>query len=177
MKKLIKDIFIKQILEYLTNDEYRSLIIRDKRKRNLAETSFVHLIRWYPQINEEGRDSYGLSLFDKISHCEVSKKALDLISSDLKNGIEVQAIQKKIHYEHNAPVNTIKNKLLALDNPNFETVKNTLEFEYKIVLITKQEADIINDKFKSTGNFNERFKIAEIEIVEKSKCLELIKRF
>ena len=62
MKKLIKDIFIKQILEYLANEEYRSLIIRDKNKRNLAETSFVHLIRWYPQINEEGRSSRQLRL-------------------------------------------------------------------------------------------------------------------
>ena len=177
MKKLIKDIFIKQILEYLANEEYRSLIIRDKNKRNLAETSFVHLIRWYPQINEEGRDSYGLSLFDKILHCEISKNALKTISNDLTNGIDIKTIQKKIHYEHNAPVNTIKNKLLALENPNFEDVKKILEFEYKIVLITKQEANIINKQFKSTGSFTERLKIAKIEIVEKSKCLELIKKY
>ena len=40
MKKLIKDIFIKQILEYLANEEYRSLIIRDKNKNYVIKTFF-----------------------------------------------------------------------------------------------------------------------------------------
>ena len=67
--------------------------------------------------------------------------------------------------------------LFALPNADKEDVKKILEFEYKIVLITKQEANIINKQFKSTGSFTERSKIAKIEIVEKSKCLELIKKY
>ena len=47
MKNEIQKVFVHQITEWLTHENLRPLLTRSNKK-TLAETSFDHLVRWYP---------------------------------------------------------------------------------------------------------------------------------
>lgn len=175
MKKEIQDLFQHQITEWLTNEKLRPHLTRTTNK-TLAETSFDLLIRWYPQVASNGRDSYGLDIIGRIENSIVSEKARDLLV-DIVNDFQgtkaqlKQNLKKAVHYEHNSPVDVIKRKLIGLENVRLDEVKKILNEDYAIVLITKNEEELLRKKgFAKTGSFKERLEvIGAITLDEKSK--------
>jgi hypothetical protein len=164
MKKDIQNIFEHQITEWLTDEMLRPHLTRTSNK-TLAETSFDHLIRWYPQVASNGRDSYGLDIIGRIENSMVSENARDSLvdlcrhhqgtKAELK-----QKLKKAVHFEHNSPVDVIKWKLIGLENVRIEDVKNILNEGYEIVLITQNEAQLLQKKgFEKTGEFKERLEV------------------
>ena len=150
MKKEIQDLFQHQIVEWLTNDKLRPHLTRTTNKK-LAETSFDLLIRWYPQVASDGRDSYGLDIIGRIENSMVSEKARDLLVVTCNNfqGTKTelkQKLKKAVHFEHNSPVDVIKWKLIGLENVRIEDVKNILNEGYSIVLITQNELELLRKK-------------------------------
>jgi hypothetical protein len=150
MKKEIQDLFQHQIAEWLTNDKLRPHLTRIENK-TLAEISFDHLIRWYPQVALNGRDSYGLDIIGRIENSMVSEKARDLLVDLCKHhqGTKAelkQKLKKAVHFEHNSPVDVIKWKLIGLENVRIEDIKNILNEGYAIILITQDEAELLRKK-------------------------------
>jgi hypothetical protein len=175
MKNEIKRVFEDQIMDWLTNKNLRSLLIRENRK-TLAETSFDLLIRWYPQIATDGCDSYGLDILGRIENSLVTEKAQNLLLEICENfsGTKKELknrLKKAVHFEHNSPVDVVKNKLLMLQDIKIENVRHILNDGYAIVIITKEEENLLRSKkLIKTGDFLFRLEsIGASLISEKSK--------
>lgn len=181
MKKEIQDLFQHQIAEWLTNEKLRPHLTRIENK-TLAETSFDHLIRWYPQVALNGRDSYGLDIIGRIENSMVSEKARDLLVDHCKHHQGTMAelkqkLKKAVHFEHNSPVDVIKWKLIGLENVRIEDIKNILNEGYAIVLITQDEAELLRKKgFEKTGEFKQRLEAISATIVDEKSKQDLILR-
>ena len=175
MKEDIQNIFEHQITEWLTNEMLRPHLTRTNNK-TLAETSFDLLIRWYPQVAANGRDSYSLDIIGRLQNSMVSEKARDLLieicrdfqgtKKELK-----QNLKKAVHFEHNSPVDVVKRRLLSIEQVKSESVKSILNDSYIIVLITKDEEKLIRNKgLAKTGGFNQRLdEIGAILLSDTSK--------
>jgi hypothetical protein len=179
MKKDIKSVFEHQISEWLTSQRLRALLTRTKKK-TLAETSFDHLIRWYPQVSSDGRDSYGLDIVGRLENSMISLNAKNLLTQicgEFKGSKkELKHILKKsVHFEHNAPVDVIKNKLIQLQQVDFNNIQTILNVGYYIVIITKEEENLLRKKgYAKKGECQERLNaIGAILINEETKS-ELI---
>ena len=179
MKKEIKHVFENQILDWLTNKNLRSLLIRENRK-TLAETSFDLLIRWYPQIATDGCDSYSLDILGRIENSLVTEKAQNLLleicgnfsgtKKELKN-----RLKKAVHFEHNSPVDVIKNKLLNLQDITIENVREILNEGYSIVIITKEEENLLRSKkLIKTGEFQFRMDSIGAKLINENSKNDLI---
>ena len=76
MKEKIRSVFAEQIKNWLSDKELRKLLIRNGHKK-LPETAFDHLVRWYVQVDENGRDNYSAGgIIERFRHCKMSKQAL-----------------------------------------------------------------------------------------------------
>ncbi len=179
MKNEIKHVFENQILDWLTNNNLRKLLIRTKKK-TLAETSFDLLIRWYPQVAKDGSDSYGLDILGRIENSLVSEKAQNLLleicenfsgsKKELKN-----RIKKAVHFEHNSPVDVVKNKLLMLQDIKIENVRYILNDGYSIVIITKEEENLLRSKkLIKTGDFQFRLESIGAKLISEISKNDLI---
>jgi hypothetical protein len=106
-------------------------------------------VRWYVQVDANGRDNYSAGgIIERFRHCKISKDALNKcreIINDEKNTNKSRSEKKKklkgvVHYEHNVPVNVLKNKLLQIEKPiTFEKVESVLNYEYEVIIISKYE--------------------------------------
>jgi hypothetical protein len=176
MKKDIQNIFEHQITEWLTNEMLRPHLTRTNNK-TLAETSFDLLIRWYPQVAKDGRDSYGLDIVGRLKNSFISQNANNAlidICRDFQgtNAAELkQNLKRAVHFEHNSPVEVVKRRLLGLEHININTVKSILNDGYSIVLISRDEERLIREnKLGQIGEFNDRLaKIGAILLNESSK--------
>lgn len=175
MKNRIQEAFENQLLNWLSNRELRALISREERK-TLAETSFDHLIRWYPQVSSDGRDSYGLDIVGRLENSMISLNAKNLLTQicgEFKGSKkELKHILKKsVHFEHNAPVDVIKNKLIQLQQVDFNNIQTILNVGYYIIIITKEEENLLRKKgYAKKGECQERLNaIGAILINEETK--------
>lgn len=176
MKKDIQNIFEHQITEWLTNEMLRPHLTRTSNK-TLAETSFDLLIRWYPQVAKDGRDSYGLDIVGRLKNSFISQNANNAlidICRDFQgtNAAELkQNLKRAVHFEHNSPVEVVKRRLLGLEHININIVKSILNDGYSIVLISRDEERLIREnKLGQIGEFNDRLaKIGAILLNESSK--------
>ena len=179
MKNRIQEAFENQILNWLSNRELRALISREERK-TLAETSFDLLIRWYPQISSDGRDSYGLDIIGRLENAKVSMRAKILIEQicnefiGSKNELKKE-LKRVLHYEHNVPVDVIKKRLIQLETINIETIKTLLSNDYSIVLITKAEEQSLRENgYTSRGEYQERLDAISTILIDEETKSELI---
>jgi hypothetical protein len=140
--------FEKQIYIWLNNNEIRALL---ETNGNLVNIAFHHFIRWYPQISDNGLDTYSLNYIDKIRNWEISERAIIAFQDKLKQIIGRpsrsqlnQALKDSTHPEHNISVDLKKRQLLNLETPNLKSVINCLNDGYKVILLSKDERNVLN---------------------------------
>jgi hypothetical protein len=140
------------------------------RQKNMVEILFAHLIRWYPQISLEGRDTYALGIEEKIEHHEISQDAIRSLREAMQRGESKESMKKLLHYEHNVPVDMVKKRLLELLNnssADFESIKRLMDSSYEVILISKAEESMIRRLgFTKTGTFDERMNAAGISLCD-----------
>ncbi len=179
MKNEIQGVFEHQIMEWLTSQRLRPLLTRTTKK-TLAETSFDLLIRWYPQVASDGRDSYGLDIVGRLENSTISEKARELLlhicktfkgsKKDIK-----QELKRSVHFEHNSPVDVVKKKLLNLKHVTIENVKQILNDGYSVVIITKEEENLLRKKgLSKTGEFQLRLYSIGAKLIDDGSKNELI---
>jgi hypothetical protein len=184
MKEKIRSVFAEQIKNWLSDIELRQLLIRNGHKK-LPEITFDHLVRWYVQVDENGRDNYSAGgVIERFRHCKMSKQALiscRLIIRDEKNIKKSKAEKSKklkdiVHYEHNVPVKVMKQKLLQIETPfTLNEVEKVLNNDYEVIIISKDERKRIDSsKYKDTGEFSERLKYANVTLINTNEKVELI---
>ncbi len=138
----------------------------------MAETSFDHLIRWYPQVTLNGRDGYGLDIIGRLENSKVTEKARDLLFDICNNfrgkkGQLKLTLKKAVHYEHNCPVEVIKRKLISLENSRIDEIKATLNDGYEIILISKDEEALLRKKgLTKTAGYHERLESIGNKIID-----------
>ena len=183
MKNNIQSLIAQQITQWLTDPSMRVFLKRDKKK-TLAETNFDLLIRWYPQVASDGTDSYSLDILGRLKNASISMEAknclLQILSSSQTNLKELKvAMKKAIHYEHNCPVDVMKQRLLKLDPSilNQTKVEEVLNDAYAIVLISKEEeAQLRQMKLSKTGDFHERLNAIGAQLISDSEKQILIQK-
>jgi hypothetical protein len=181
LKADVQAILAKQITQWLTDPTMRCFLDRVNNK-TLAETNFDLLIRWYPQVAFNGRDSYGLDIIGRLENAFVSQEAKNKLNaickqhsgslSELK-----KELKKSVHYEHNCPVDVIKHRLLGLDSNSitFETVTAVLDEGYAIVLISKEEEYQLREKkLSKKGAFETRLKAIGAKLLDNTQKQVLI---
>ena len=184
MKEKIRSVFAEQIKNWLSDIELRQLLIRNGHKK-LPEITFDHLVRWYVQVDDNGRDNYSAGgVIERFRHCNISKEALNLcrlIIREEKN-INISKTEKSkklkgvVHYEHNVPVKVMKTKLLQLEIPfTLKDVESVLNNEYEVIIISKGERKKIDSsRYRDTGEFLERLNYANIILVDTNEKDEFI---
>ncbi len=140
--------FENQIYSWLNNNEIRPLLEANK---NLVNIAFHHFIRWYPQISDNGLDTYSLSYIDKVKNWEISDRAviafqerLNQINGRQSRSLLNQLLKETTHPEHNISVDSKKRQLLNLTRPNLSIVKDCLNDGYKVILLSKDETNVLN---------------------------------
>jgi hypothetical protein len=140
--------FENQIYTWLNNNEIRALL---ETNGNLVNIAFHHFIRWYPQISDNGLDTYSLNYIDKIKNWEISNRAiiafqerLNQITGRHSRSQLNQILKDSTHPEHNISVDSKKRQLLNLETPNLNSVVNCLNDGYKVILLSKDERDVLN---------------------------------
>ncbi len=135
----------------------------------MSEINFDHLVRWYPQVCNQGRDSYGLDILNLVDNHLISKAAVNDLKSAMKIGLTKYDLRKIVHYEHNQPVDVVRNKIIALFESNqFEEqqLRKILNDDYEVILIAKSEEQKLRKaKLTKKGSYNERLQKASIELI------------
>lgn len=149
--------FEKEIFNWLNKKEIRPLL---ETKGNLTNIAFHHLIRWHPQISDDGYDTYNLNFIDKIRNWEISRRGIIAFEKKLNHSDRLSSISlinkvliESTHPEHNVSVDSKKQQLLKLENYNLKTVQDCLNEEYKVILLTKEESNVLN------GSVNKEYKL------------------
>jgi hypothetical protein len=180
IKNQIKDLILDQLM-LMSN--YLNLLQRGKYKK-MSEVNFDHLVRWYPQICNEGRDSYGLDILKLVENHKISKAAIKSLSLAMEKNLTKDKLRKTIHYEHNVPVDLVRNKIIKLFNTNQfskNDIKEILETEYEVILIAKSEESLLKkEKLTKKGSYNERILKGSIELAnsdEKKLLYEKLKAY
>ena len=149
--------FEKEIFNWLNKKEIRPLL---ETKGNLTNIAFHHLIRWHPQISDDGYDTYNLNFIDKIRNWEISMRGIIAFEKKLNHSDRLSSISlinkvliESTHPEHNVSVDSKKQQLLKLENYNLKTVQDCLNEEYKVILLSKEESNVLN------GSVNKEYKL------------------
>jgi hypothetical protein len=145
--------FENQIYTWLNNNEIRALL---ETKGNLVNIAFHHLVRWFPQISDNGLDTYSLNYIDKIRNWEISNRAiiafqekLNQITGNHSRSQLNQVLKDSTHPEHNISVDSKKRQLLNLERPNLQSVIECLNDGYKVILLSKDESSVLNGNPKN----------------------------
>ncbi len=183
MKEKIKKVYTEQITNWLSDFELRKLLYRNGPKK-LPEITFDHLVRWYVQVDESGRDNYSAGgVIERFRHCKISigaSKSCRTIIEDYNNRNITKAekykiIKSVVHYEHNVPVKVMKQKLLQIAYPpKLAQVESVLNNEYDVIIISKEESTIIDSKYKESGEYFERLKHANVNFIDTNEKEDLI---
>ena len=195
-----KEHFERQIHQWLSDNMVNHKI---KDQGNIVNVAFHHLIRWYPQISTCGRDTYALDLIGKLRNWRITSRAINSFRQaydnlDANSNISLlnKTFNESTHPEHNISVNLMKIKLLNLQQLNIENIRNCLQNNYEVVLISKEEKNVLNGSpnkqyildgnlingagLAIKGEANERLNIIESSINEEetlSLINELFNRF
>lgn len=149
-----KKYFEEQICQWLNSDAIRENIGVGNLLINVA---FHHLIRWYPQISNDGFDLYKFDFLNKIRNCRITNRAIqsfrsklwsengNLLNKNLTQADINQLFKESTHPEHNVSVQFKKDQLMQLsESPNLLDVQNCLRNGYEVVLISKEEKNVLN---------------------------------
>jgi hypothetical protein len=156
MRSEIKNLFVLHLQMIIENPSSARYLTRPKYK-NMVEILFAHLIRWYPQISFEGRDTYALGIEEKIEHHEISKDALRVLREAMLNGKNKKSMKKLLHYEHNVPVDMVKRRLIELIRAG-----------------RAEESMIKRMGFTKTGTFDERMNAAGIRLCDSNLKMQIL---
>ena len=177
MRSEIKNLFVLHLQMIIENPSSARYLTRPKYK-NMVEILFAHLIRWYPQISFEGRDTYALGIEEKIEHHEISKDALRVLREAMLNGKNKKSMKKLLHYEHNVPVDMVKRRLIELiraGRADFEEIRRLMDSSYEVILISKAEESMIKRMgFTKTGTFDERMNAAGIRLCDSNLKMQIL---
>ncbi len=136
----------------------------DLIKKTLNKTLLDFIVRWYPQIDQEGYDSYSPYYNCRNKNATLKGRLKLLTRLNLKfskNALEqIKKINKPaIHFEHNPPVDFVVDSLIQ-NKDSFENkesiFKHLNSLDYSVVILTKVEAEKLQKKFKKTGEAKER---------------------
>jgi hypothetical protein len=139
-------------------------------KKSLKKTFLDMIVRWYPQIDQDGYDSYSA-----FKNCKSEKPTLNarltlLTRGNLKFSKKgareiLHEIQPKISFEHNPPVDYIVRKLIEElpdsqlnSKQKFSVIKKKLDDEKYFIWILSEE-EKIPPAFKSKGSADCRLKL------------------
>ncbi|MFC2176123.1 hypothetical protein ACFLR1_04050 [Bacteroidota bacterium] len=110
------------------------------------------LIRWCAQVDDLGKDTYGYNILERVKCFEVTERARDVLERKLDENpplsIKRAELFKELimatHYEHNAPVDVIKKRLLKLGGkPTIEEVELVLKTDYEVIITSKEESKVL----------------------------------
>ena len=189
-----KEFIAQEITNWLNQESIRNKLNTSK---NILNITFHHLVRWYPQISSDGRDTYGLSILNQLENWRLSERAelairakMNELPVNIKKGLMNEEFKKLIHPEHNVPVKVKKMELLASEAPTVNRVHHVLETGYEVILISKEEAAVLNGSMKtlfsldvaqrngcgmsSTGKFTERLDAIDARIISAQNQQNLI---
>ncbi len=189
-----KEFIAQEITNWLNQESIRNKLNISK---NILNITFHHLVRWYPQISLDGRDTYGLSILNQLENWRLSERAefairgkMNELPVNIKKGHMNEEFKKLIHPEHNVPVKVKKLELLASEAPTVNRVLDVLETAYEVILISKEEAAVLNGNMNteypmdgvlkrgcglsSTGNFSERLDAINARIISAQNQQNLI---
>lgn len=189
-----KQFFIREITNWLNQPNAREIL---SNNRNIIAIAFHHLVRWYPQVSSDGRDTYVLDILNQLENWRLSERAefairakMNELPVNIKKGHMNEEFKKLIHPEHNVPVKVKKLELLASVAPTVNHVHHVLETGYEVILISKEEAAVLNGNTKtlypldgaqrkgcgmsSKGNFHERLDAIDARIISEQNHQNLI---
>jgi hypothetical protein len=144
---MIRAHFENQIFQWLDDQNTRQHLIE---RGNLVNIAFHHMVRWYPQISNNGKDTYALHVMQKLENWEISQRAIDSFMMNIQfresitRGELNSTFVQSTHPEHNISVDRMKSILLALNNPTLDDVRNCLNDNYNVVLISIEEKNVLN---------------------------------
>lgn len=192
--------FVKKVHEYLHDPQIIQALKR-RNGKNLLETNLDLLIRWYAQVDDLGKDTYGYNILNRVQHFKVTERARDVLGRMMDKNKPLSTIQseffktliKATHYEHNAPVDVIKKRLLKLGiNPTITRVEEVLRTDYEVIITSKEESKVLGGSKKKfypldgratkglamskTGNGNERLDAIGAGIISSTEKDKLISK-
>jgi hypothetical protein len=141
---------------------------KDLIKKTLNKTFLDIIVRWFPQIDQEGYDSYSAYYSCRNRNATLMARAKLLTRLNLKFSKHAllqikQSNKPTIHYEHNPPVDFIVSSLIEnkkiLRNKE-EILAHLKKLDYSVVILTKDEAKKLEKNFKKTGRSDERLNCA-----------------
>jgi hypothetical protein len=172
MKKAIQEIIIQQIYDLLKQSS------AEVRKTKMFKILLYHLVRWYPQVTFEGEDVYASSININTQNLPRTLRSNRIINnileSQAKDSEKRKQFKEHTHHEHNPPVHVKASELLNLSDESLtlDSVRNSLNDKYDVILITQEEKKVLNGKintlysldgeqkngcgFSKSGNYSER---------------------
>ena len=164
-KKILKNLKLDWCEKIKIALDYHS---QDLIKKTLNKTFLDIIVRWYPQIDQEGYDSYSpyYNCRNKNATLKARLKLLTRLNLKFsKDGLEqIKKMDKPaIHFEHNPPVDYVVNNLIQ-NKDNFENKEKIFEhlnsLDYSVVILTKAEAKKLEKDFKTSGQSKIRLECA-----------------
>jgi hypothetical protein len=164
-KKILKNLKIDWCEKIKIALEFHS---QDLIKKTLNKTFLDIIVRWYPQIDQEGYDSYSpyYNCRNKKATLKGRLKLLTRLNLKFsKDALEqIKKIDKPaIHFEHNPPVDYVVKSLIQ-NKDSFENKESIFEhlnrMDYSVVILTKAEAKKLEKDFKTTGQSKVRLECA-----------------
>jgi len=141
---------------------------QDLIKKTLNKTFLDIIVRWFPQIDQEGYDSYSAYYNCRNKKATLIARVKLLTRLNLKFSQSAllaikQSIIPYIHYEHNPPVDFIVSSLIENKKElksNNHILDHLKKLDYSVVILTKEEAKQIENKYKKSGTSKERLECA-----------------
>ncbi len=163
LKSLKKD-WIKKISYAIQQYEVAS------DKKILKKTFLDMIVRWYPQIDQDGYDSYSAFKNCARNNATIKARLTLLTRGNLKFSEKgtreiLHKWRPKISFEHNPPVDYIVKKLIELrdsqllnSKQKFNVIKKKLDDEKYFIWILSEE-EKMPPAFKSKGSADCRLKL------------------
>lgn len=157
MKTAIQELIIQQIFDLLKKSSV------EVRGTKMFKILLYHLVRWYPQVTDGGDDVYASSIQVNIQNLPYTVRSeriiTDILESQITDSEKRRQFKEHTHHEHNPPVHVIASELLNLSDEflALNSVKNILNDQYDVILITQEEKIVLN------GNPNNLYSLDGIQ--------------
>ena len=144
MKVAIQNLIIQQIFDLIKQSN------AEVRGTKMFKILLYHLVRWYPQVTLAGDDVYAGSIDVNIQNLPYTirseKIITDILESRITDSEKRKQFKKHTHHEHNPPVHVKASELLYLKDEllTLNAVKNILNDQYDVILITQEEKNVLN---------------------------------
>ena len=149
MKTAIQELIIQQIFDLLKQST------SEVRGTKMFKILLYHLVRWFPQVTNEGNDVYASSILINIQNLPYSHRSEIIINEILRSNISEAEKHKQFkentHHEHNPPVHVKAGELLSLfdESLSLDSVRKILIDNYHVILITQDEKNVLNGNPKN----------------------------